>query len=163
MMRTFRFKVKDSIQFFLPHDPPKMTAQQKGVRVVGKRAIHYKKAALREIEDRFLEWLAPYAPEKPLVGACSLHVSWTYRWRERDLTPTGKKRAPIAGKLWVPCDTRPDCSNIVKLFEDCMTKAGFFKDDSQVADLRVVKGWGDMPGIGVIVGQIQQPITKETK
>jgi hypothetical protein len=35
-----------------------------------------------------------------------------------------------------------------------MTRLGFWCDDSQIADLRFVKCWGDTAGIGVIADEI---------
>jgi hypothetical protein len=39
----------------------------------------------------------------------------------------------------------------VKLIEDCLTKLGFWQDDSQVADLHVSKAWGAAVGIYVAI------------
>lgn len=50
--------------------------------------------------------------------------------------------------------TRPDCDNLAKGMLDPMTKIGFWRDDAQVVDLRIVKRWGDVAGIYVEVEQI---------
>jgi hypothetical protein len=54
----------------------------------------------------------------------------------------------------IPCDTRPDCDNLCKILFDAMTRLGFWGDDSQIADLRFVKCWGDTAGIGVMADEI---------
>ena len=142
------------LSFRLNMDPPKLTAQQKGTRAVGNKVHHYTKSEVRELQETFLRRLEWYRPAAPLTGTLGLTVVWTYRWRETDLTKTGKKKAQISGCEWVPCPTRPDCSNIIKLFEDTLTVSGYFLDDGQVANLTVWKGWGDDPGITVNIERL---------
>lgn len=36
---------------------------------------------------------------------------------------------------------------MVKLLKDCMTKCGYWLDDSQVYDERVIKEWSMDPGV----------------
>ena len=43
--------------------------------------------------------------------------------------------------------SRPDTDNLQKLLKDCMTAAGFWKDDALVAVEHVEKLWSDEPGI----------------
>lgn len=74
--------------------------------------------------------LRSYAPTAPITGAVSLSIDFDY------FTPTKKRR----GK-WKT--TRPDCDNVAKLLIDCMTKLGFWVDDSQVARLRVSKRYAE--------------------
>jgi Holliday junction resolvase RusA-like endonuclease len=38
-----------------------------------------------------------------------------------------------------------------------LTKANFYADDGQVADLRVAKYWGDQPGIKISISPIPTP------
>ena len=47
--------------------------------------------------------------------------------------------------------TKPDTDNTIKLFKDCMTKTGFWKDDAQVASEITEKFWAEIPGIFVRV------------
>lgn len=51
---------------------------------------------------------------------------------------------PKTTKLPAP---RPDADNFAKGILDSMTKAGVWKDDSQVTDLYVSKRWGDLDRI----------------
>ena len=63
---------------------------------------------------------------------------------------------------------KPDCSNAIKALEDCLTKLGFWDDDSQVASLTVDKAWGDRVGISVAISEIEippcskKPVRRET-
>lgn len=130
------------ISFFISCVPPKATSQQKGVMVINGTPRYFKKKRVKEAEESMLSLLMPHRPEMALEGPLRLLVIWTYPWRKSE-----SKKRKAAG--WLPCDTRPDCSNLVKMFEDCMTRLNFFGDDSQITDLRFVKGWGDKPGIKV--------------
>lgn len=134
------------ISFFIPCVPPKSTHQM-NVRVFrgkdGKAFVGRSKAGKAAREERHLmELLRPHAPDWPLRGAVSLNVQWSYPWRKCE-----PKRNRIHGSL--PCDTRPDCDNLIKGLCDVMTRLGFFTDDAAVAQLIFVKQWSDQPGIGI--------------
>lgn len=107
---------------------PKGTAQQK--RYNGRTRVYFKSQRLQQTEDFYLNELRSYAPTSPITGAVSLSIDFDY------FTPTKKRR----GK-WKT--TRPDVDNIAKLLIDCMTKLGFWVDDSQVARLRVSKHYAE--------------------
>ena len=107
---------------------PKGTAQQK--RFDGRTKHYFKSARLQQTEDFYLNELRSYAPTAPIAGAVSLSIDFDY------FTPTKKRR----GK-WKT--TRPDCDNLVKILIDCMTKLGFWLDDSQVARLVVNKRYSN--------------------
>ena len=47
--------------------------------------------------------------------------------------------------------TKPDTDNLQKLFKDCMTKLGFWKDDARVASEIAEKFWSEVVGIYVRV------------
>ena len=107
---------------------PKGTAQQK--RFDGRTKHYFKSARLQQTEDFYLNELRSYAPTDPITGAVSLSIDFDY------FTPTKNRR----GK-WKT--TRPDCDNLVKILIDCMTKLGFWLDDSQVARLVVNKRYSN--------------------
>jgi len=135
------------LSFFISCIPPKATSQQKGICMIGGKPRHFKKKHVLEAENSLTALLMPHRPAKPLDGPVALSVMWTYPWRSSET-----KRNKALGYL--PCTTRPDCSNIVKGLEDCMTRLAFWNDDSQVADLRIRKGWGDKPGILITIERI---------
>jgi len=138
---------KRNLRFFVPCIPPKATSQQKGIMMIGGKPRHFKKAHVREAEDTITSLFAEHRPDMPFQGAVKLTVYWTYPWRKSE-----PKKNRAGGRKW--CDTRPDCSNIVKMVEDCLTRLNFWNDDSQVAALHVEKGWGDAPGIGIRIEEL---------
>lgn len=107
---------------------PKGTAQMK--RYNGRTRTYFKSQRLQQTEDFYLNELRSYAPTAPITGAVSLSIDFDY------FTPTKKKRG-----TWKT--SRPDCDNLVKLLIDCMTKLGFWEDDSQIARLRVSKRYAE--------------------
>ena len=132
------------LQFTIDCIPPKATAQQKKVAMIGGKPRVYEPKNVKDAKNDMLSLLHPHRPEKPLNGPLRLSITWTYPWRSSE-----SKRNRALGVM--PCDTRPDCSNLVKAFEDTMTRAGFWVDDSQVYALYFAKFWGDKPGIKVTV------------
>ena len=141
------------VDFFISMTPPSTTSQQKGAMAWrskdGRQGVRfYKKKAAVDAENTFLSLLQPYAPEEPLEGAVALKIVFIWEWRK-----TEPKKNRVNGYRYK--DKRPDASNIVKLVEDCMTTLRFWRDDSQVADLRVVKLWGDRPGVRIYASELE--------
>lgn len=133
--------------FFIPCNPPKATAQQKGIMVVGGKPRHFKKKHVREAENDLLSLLSPYRPNEPVEGPVLLTVLWIYPWRSGE-----KKKNRALGFL--PSDKRPDTDNILKMLKDCLGRLLFWHDDSQVAFEQMLKGWGDRPGFGIVVSPL---------
>jgi len=128
--------------FFLHMIPPTVTAQEH--RITGRhgqKAQIYNTPQLNDAKQKFLSYLAPHAPACPLDGPICLVVKWCFPMR-RD-SHNGQYKA-----------TRPDTDNLQKLFKDCMTKAGFWHDDAQVASEVIEKFYAATPGIFVAVSQI---------
>lgn len=131
-----------AISIFIPCVPPKTTSQQKGVMVIGGKPRFFTKAKVRQSADDMMSLLMPHAPRRPLEGPIKLTVTLTYPWRK-----TEKKRNLLKG--WLPNDKKPDFDNLSKAICDVMTKLLFWQDDGQVYDGRIIKGWGDNPGIKI--------------
>ena len=59
---------------------------------------------------------------------------------------------PFTGRIkltiyaYMPDNRKRDLSNILKSLEDAMTSAGFWNDDSQIDDLRIVRTGVESPG-----------------
>lgn len=126
--------------------PPKATHQgsmmimkrRDGSSFVGKAQNSKGAAAKRDLMSLMIE----HAPKVPLKGPIELQVEWAYPWRKSET----KKRMAEGYQY---CDTRPDVDNLMKMLGDCMTRLGFYGDDSQIARLHFTKLWADKPGITV--------------
>ena len=103
---------------------PAGTAQQK--RYDGRSKRFFKSKTLQQTEDAYMSQLFEYRPQQPLQGAVSLHIEFMYSIKDK------KKK----GK-WKT--SKPDVDNVAKLLIDCMTRCGFWVDDSQVVILRLAK------------------------
>lgn len=129
------------IEFFLHIPPPRVTHQQKKVAVVNGRPRFYEPQRLKEARQAFMLALYPNRPGAPLNGPLGLFVRWQFkRGRHRD----GDYKT-----------TRPDLDNMEKLLKDCMTDAGFWHDDSQVAVEHVEKVWSGTEGILVRLEELR--------
>ena len=120
-------------QFYL-HFPtmPKGTSQEKRVRVIkGKPVFFYPKGSnVATAEAEFLTALKPFRPKAPSDKPIKLTIWFAFDTKNK--------------KLWgQPKPTRPDTDNYLKLFKDCMTTVGFWKDDAQVVDERVFKTYAE--------------------
>lgn len=124
------------MDFFLDLVPPTVTHQQKRVANVGGRLRFYEPERLTAARQLFTLHLLPHRPPVPFTGPVRLYVRWCF--------PRGRHKPG-----WKT--TRPDTDNLTKLFKDCMTAAGFWKDDALVCVEHVEKVWSDRPGIFVRV------------
>ena len=50
--------------------------------------------------------------------------------------------------------SRPDTDNLQKLLQDCMTAAGFWMDDAQVASEVCEKFWAAVPGLYICAREL---------
>lgn len=140
--------MNQSLDFTLDLTPPEMTAQQKGVRLAGGKIHHFTKEEVREWMNKVALAAAPHRPSPVLKGPLRLTLTFTFPWRDRE---TARNKA--GG--WLPRDTKPDADNLGKATLDALAMADFFwKGDQQVADLRILKGWGDRPGLRVRINEM---------
>lgn len=130
------------MNFFIQVEPPTVTAQEKKITCRNGKPIVYDSKEIKAARQLFISLLRPHAPKEPLTGPVLLSVSWHFK-------PTGRH----ASGDWKI--TRPDTDNLQKLFKDCMTAAGFWKDDAQVCAEYVFKLWSSVPGINVGVERIE--------
>lgn len=125
--------------FVLDLAPPRMTAQQKGERaVIGADGrpfvLHFKRAEIARIEARYLAALRPFAPASPLRGPVG--VTFGYYFPATKEAAADMRRHGVAMRRKT---SKPDVDNIGKNLLDCMTRAGFFADDSAVALIHAEK------------------------
>ncbi len=148
---TLRTTDTSPLSFFLDCIPPTATDQQKGAFIIppkkgesGKGTIQFfVKKEVRAAQAILEALLRPHAPAAPREGPIRLSVTFAWPWRASE--PKGSRH----GVRWK--DTQPDSSNLIKGLEDCMTRLGFWRNDGQIADLRVAKGWSDKPGIEIVI------------
>jgi len=135
------------MKFFIKCNPPRSTAQA-GLKIMknhrtGRQFVGKKQGSKAQQTQSELMWLlSQYVPKEPFEQPIHLSVLWAYPWRKGE---PQKNRA----SGWKPCDTRPDCDNLCKMLLDCMTRLGYWTDDSIIFDLHFKKIYSDEPGIGI--------------
>ena len=107
----------------------------------GKKAIFYDPPELAEARAKYVSLLAPYKPLRPAEGPIVLKVYWCY----------AATRSHPAG-TWKT--SKPDTDNLIKLFKDCMTRVGFWKDDAQVVMEATGKRYDQIEGVYVRIYEI---------
>jgi Holliday junction resolvase len=127
------------MHFFIPLKKiPTVTAQQQKLAIWGGKPHTFKDAELAAVEDLFMSHLAKQAPEKPYRGPIQLTTSWLFGYKDA-IPGIFVEVVEIDDPEHVFKTTRPDTDNLLKMFKDCMTKTGFWKDDAQVCDERTIK------------------------
>ena len=131
------------LKFFMPMDPPTITHQEKQIKMIRGKPIIYEPQELKTARQKLLDSLVPNRPQSPLDGPIELVVTWCF--------PTDREE--LNGQYRI---TKPDTDNLDKMLKDCMTSAGFWKDDAQVCREIIEKFWThrNMSGIFVRVTQL---------
>lgn len=124
------------IEFFLAMKIPTCTQQEHQVSVIHGKPHFYEPTELSDARNKFLAYLAGHKPDKKLTGPIRLLTKWQFEGN-----PGWKT-------------TKPDTDNMIKMFKDCMTRVGFWKDDCQVASEITEKFYGPIEGIYVSVKQL---------
>ena len=122
---------------------PKGTSQEKRIRIVNGKPVFFKKGSVASAEYQFKLALKPNAPDIPSDKPIKLTIWFCFDTKIK--------------KLWKkPKPTRPDTDNYLKLFKDCMTECGFWNDDAQVVDERVIKTYSEKASIFVSWKEIDE-------
>lgn len=125
---------------FIPGEPARVTEQQHryGGRKQNGQVIIYRDPRLAAARNELLYYLKRSAPADPLTGPIKLNVQYEFGCKTKKLWGTWKT-------------TRPDTDNLIKGLKDCMTEAGFWKDDSQVVYETVIKHWCNPDHAGIVI------------
>ena len=129
---------------------PTTTAQQKGecirYKITNGQKVpyiqHYKKAKVSVMRQEFELKLKRFKPATPATGPVSLTVILYFSIKDKKLWGCHKPK-------------KPDCSNYVKEIEDAMSAVGFWQDDSQIAELRVIKYYAETAAIFIRVEDLE--------
>lgn len=135
------------ITFHLPIIPPRATSQGKRLAIIGGKPRFFKKAVHAQAERDLLTLCLPHKPAFPLMGPVFLQVAFVFPWRKSETAKNMRY-----SEMWHT--TIPDLDNMAKLIGDVLTKLQFYRDDGQVADLRLQKYWGATPGITITIGEL---------
>lgn len=132
---------------FIRCNPPTTTNQSQRGLYVGKdgRPRVFTKAKGRALESNLCAILSQFKPPigfpRDLPVSVEIVLSFPYRKTE--------KKSVVRDRKTIPHSSRPDIDNLVKFLLDCMTRTGFWNDDSQIYDLHLRKYFSATPGIGI--------------
>lgn len=99
-------------------EPPRVTYQQKrfgGVAKDGKTPLFFEPQRLVNARALFMGLLSKHRPSRPFAKAVKMEVMWIFK-----------------GKAAGYFIKRPDCDNLQKILQDCMSDLNFWTDDSIV-------------------------------
>lgn len=128
-------------EFFIAMEPPTVTYQEHKVAVIKGRPVFYDGPEVKAARQKLTSYLARHKPSQKYERGVRLIVKWCF--------PKGSHQS---GEYRI---TKPDTDNLQKLLKDCMTKAGFWKDDALVASEIVEKFWAAVPGIYIRVEELE--------
>lgn len=128
-------------EFFMAmKNPPTVTHQEHKVAVINNKPVFYEPEELKVARAKLMAHLGSHVPDNEYTGAVQLVTKWCF--------PRGKH---MDGEYRT---TKPDTDNLQKLLKDCMTAAGFWKDDAQVASEVCEKFWAEVPGIYIRIEEL---------
>lgn len=129
------------MDFFITMDPPTVTHQEHKVSMRNGKVVFYDPPELKAARTKLTSHLVKHRPEAPYTTGVRLLVKWCF--------PHGHRHKDGEYRI-----TRPDTDNLQKLLKDCMTVAGFWKDDALVASEIVEKFWAEIPGIYIRIEEL---------
>lgn len=133
---------KRRVSAFLPMKPPSVTHNALLAYIVGggkgMHAAIRKSDELKTAEDLICVWLKSVTKVsenfQPLTGPLRCVVKWCFPASEKH--PDG-----------TPMTEKPDMSNMLKTFEDCLTRCGIIEDDRFICSESLSKGYAETMGI----------------
>ena len=133
---------KRRVSAFLPMRPPSVTHNALLAYIVGggkgMHAAIRKSDELKTAEDLICVWLKSVTKVsenfEPLTGPLRCVVKWCF--------PASPKHPD-----GTPMTEKPDMSNMLKTFEDCLTRCGIIEDDRFICSESLDKGYADIMGI----------------
>ena len=133
---------KRRVSAFLPMKPPSVTHNALMAYIVGggkgMHAAIRKSDELKTAEDLICVWLKSVTKVsenfQPLTGPLRCVVKWCF--------PASPKHPD-----GTPMTEKPDMSNMLKTFEDCLTRCGIIEDDRFICSESLDKGYADIMGI----------------
>jgi Holliday junction resolvase RusA-like endonuclease len=133
-----------TIDFVIPGEPPRVTAQGRRMRIVNGKPVFFKTKAQKEAEALYYYHTLNALPHgwKPMEKPVRLFVAFCFGTDDKREVGTWKT-------------TRPDTDNMLKALKDVMTEAGVWVDDSQVVDEHTTKSWWSRENAGIHV-QIEE-------
>lgn len=126
------------IEFTIPWEVAPKQSARGGVRG------WYQTSKIKNNAACLVSFAMEYRPEVPLEGPLRVSYVVTYPYVTRHT-----KRQRAAGPI--PKDTSPDVDQLAKQLSDVLEAARFFRNDRQIAQLRVDTWWGAEPGVRVVV------------
>jgi len=149
--------VTDIIQFTVHGDPkpqprPRAFAINGTVRVYDPHTAEGWKSAIADAAR-------PHCPPEPWRGPVEVRLAFTFK-RPKIHYRQGRFSDQLRDDVPYYHTKKPDADNLSKAVLDAMTMLGFWKDDSQVASLLVMKQYGYYQGVVVEVSDMaRQPVT----
>ncbi len=149
--------MSDIIQFTVHGDPkpqprPRAFSRNGTARVYDPHTAEGWKSAIADAAR-------PHCPREPWRGPVEVKLSFTFK-RPKKHFRQGKHADLLRDDVPYYHTKKPDADNLAKAVLDAMTLLGFWKDDSQVVALAVMKQYGPDPGVIVEVSDLaRQPVT----
>lgn len=123
--------------------PPRTTHQQQKVMMLNGKPHFYKGKNLENAYKLYYDVLRLYRPKKPYETAVSLSVIWYFKAKTKKMNNAYKT-------------TRPDTDNLNKALKDCLTRSGFWLDDSLVVIEHIEKKWSINPRIEIEIEEVKE-------
>ena len=138
------------LSFFMPMDPPTTTYQEHKIGVRHGKPYTYEPETVKAARAQLAAGLAPHRPAAPFTGGVQLVTKWGF--------PPTKAHPSLTWRT-----TKPDTDNLQKMLKDCMTRLGFWEDDSLVVSEICEKFFIDVPGIYIEITPIEEvyPINEQ--
>lgn len=138
---------RQTIEFSIPYEVQPKQSMRAGI--VNGKIRTWQPSKVTRNANRLALHAALHRPPAPLDGPLFLFV--TFRWPWPKSAPKWQRDL---GRY--PRDTKPDFDNCCKQVCDVLETAGYYLNDSQIAEATIRKVWADQGGIEIIIGECEQ-------
>lgn len=138
----FDWEMTEVLRFRVPTKPPHHTPQaQERITTTRGFAAKYKTGKYKRQEREVISCILDALPKgwEPLEGPVAVTLVYAEEYRKSE-----PKKRTASGRA-LPKYTTPDAGNWAKGIEDCMTRAGVWRDDNQIALEILAKAWVPRP------------------
>jgi Holliday junction resolvase RusA-like endonuclease len=145
-----------TIQFFVHGEPRGQPRPRAFARKFGNKysARVYNPATAEGWKSQIAMAAKPYVPVTPLEGPLSVDLTFMFP-RPKSHYRTGKHVGELRPDAPTHHTVKPDRDNAEKCVTDTMTTIGFWRDDCQICDGKIVKLYTDkVPGCLIKVGRV---------
>lgn len=148
-------KITRDLSFNIDGDPKPQPRPRAFARMVGNKSVArvYDAGTAEGWKARVVVAGSPVRPTEPVTGPLVITLSFRIA-RPMGHYRTGKNAHLLSSQAPIDHTAKPDLDNLAKAVLDALTQDGWWRDDSQISCLTIMKRWAEAserPGCSISI------------